>query len=120
MSRRNLIKKFVVWNNYNSSGAAAPSTNTTVDQVDDIKYIIQVDPSVDGSIEVEFADDKNVNDEVWLPLDFKRPLLIDGATETDYEILIEKAVSLKLRLSFTNNGGTGNIDAWVTGANIGA
>lgn len=120
MSRRNVLYKHPVWTSYNSAGTATPSESTTVDQVDIVKYIITVASSVVGSITVQFTDDRFENQEVWKDLDFDQTLTINGATDTEYTILIEEHSCKKLRLSFTNNAGTGNINSWVTATNVGA
>lgn len=121
MGRRNLVYKYQVWTALNSA-APAVSQESTTDQLDIIKYIIKVASTVNGEIVVEFLDDKPTDGvvPVWDDLDFGQPILIVGATETEYTILIEKHASRKLRLQFVNNGGSGTINAWFSGYQVGA
>lgn len=119
MSRRNLIYKYQVWNNLNSA-SAVPSEKTVVDQLDIIKYIIQIDPTVNCVIKVEFCDDKNSQTEVWKELDFNLPIALNGASDTEYTLQIKEFTSYKMRLNFVSNSGTGLINAWISGSNIGA
>ena len=119
MGRRNVVPKFQVYTSQNST-IAGPSLDTDVSQVDNIKYIVIVAATVNVLARVEFCDDKNPNEEIWKPLDFGVTLPLIGATETEYEFLIEKAVAYKLRINFTNNGGTGVINAWYSSSSEGA
>lgn len=121
MGRRNLVYKYPVWTALDSTTPAVSEESFT-DQLDIVKYIVKVDVTVDGSISVEFLDDKPTDGVVptWDDLDFGQPILIVGATETEYTLLIEKHASRKMRLSFTNNGGTGDINAWFSGYQVGA
>jgi hypothetical protein len=81
-----------------------------------------VDPTVVGELFIEFTDDKSQNPDqlVWKAFDFAQPLIIDGATDTEYFITLKEHSAQSMRLSFVNNGGTGNIDAWIVATNIGA
>lgn len=119
MGRRHLLSKFQVWEGMNS---ASPTTSvvTVVDPFDVIKYVLVVEASVIGSIEVEFSDDILEQNESWKPLDFKQQIAINGATETEYGINIKEHVCKKLRLKFINATGTGTINAWVSGSSVGA
>lgn len=119
MGRRNLLTKFQVWDNLDST-TPAESRSTVVDGFDVVKYVLAVDPTVSGTIQVEFSDDQVSKDEVWKELDFKSPITIDGSIDTDYEIHIKEHVCHKLRLKFANAGGTGNVNAWISATSVGA
>lgn len=119
MSRRNVLNKYQVWSNLNSASITA-SQESTVDQLDVINYIIKIDPTVDCIIKVEFSGDKNSQNPVWYELDFNTPIILDGAVETEYTIQIEKHSAYKIRLNAVSNSGTGLINAWITGNNLGA
>lgn len=119
MSRRNVLNKYQVWSNLNSASITA-SQESTVDQLDVINYIIEVDPSVDCVIKVEFSGDKNSQVPDWYELDFNTPIVLDGAVDTEYTIQIEKHSAFKMRLNAVSNSGTGLINAWITGNNLGA
>jgi hypothetical protein len=119
MSRRNVLNKYQVWNNLNSTSITA-SQESTVDQLDVINYIIKIDPSVNCVIKVEFTGDKNSQNPVWYQLDFNTPIVLNGAVDTEYTIQIEKHSAFKMRLNAVSNSGTGLINAWITGNNLGA
>jgi len=119
MGRRNLLTKYQVFTNADST-TAEESEKTVIDQLDNIKYTIVIGASVDCEVEVQFSDDKITKDEVWRPLKFASALTLVGATDTEYTIIIKEAVSHKLRLFITNNAGTGTINAWISGNDIGA
>lgn len=118
MGRRNTVTKYQVWTNQDSAVPAA-SVSTIVDQLDIIKYVIVCAASVVGVLTVQFTDDK-MGTEVWRDLDFDQVLTINGATETQYTVKIEKHVCHKLRLNFTNGGGAGLINAWFSASQVGA
>lgn len=121
MGRRNQIPKFQVWDNYDST-TSVKSLSSTVDQCDVIRYVVKVDPTVIGELFVEFTDDRSSNPDQlsWDNLDFSQPLLVDGSQNTEYFFTIREHSAQKMRLSFTNNAGTGAINAWIVGVNIGA
>lgn len=119
MSRRNVLTKYQVWSSANSA-SITPSSETTVDQLDVIKYIIKIDPTVVCELLVQFTDDKNTQSPTWRNLQMGQTLSLNGATDTEYTVNIKEHSCFKLRLNTTNNSGTGNINAWISGANIGA
>lgn len=119
MSRRNLITKYKVWNDLDSA-AAVSSEKTVVDQLDIVKYIISIEPTVNCIIKVEFCDDKNSQTETWKELDFNTPIILNGAVDTEYTLQIKEFSSYKMRLNFVSNSGTGLVNAWIAGNNIGA
>jgi spore coat protein U-like protein len=119
MSRRNVLNKYQVWNNLNSTSIIA-SQESTVDQLDIINYVIKIDPTVNCVIKVEFSGDKNSQTSAWYELDFNTPIILNGAVDTEYTIQIEKHSAFKIRLNAVSNSGTGLINAWITGNNLGA
>jgi hypothetical protein len=119
MSRRNVLNKYQVWSNLNSTSITA-SQESTVDQLDVINYIIKIASSVNCIIKVEFSGDKNLQTPVWYELDFNTPIVLDGSVDTEYTIQIEKHSAYKIRLNAVSNSGTGLINAWITGNNLGA
>jgi hypothetical protein len=108
-----------VWSNLNSTSITA-SQESTVDQLDVINYIIKIASSVNCVIKVEFSGDKNLQTPVWHELDFNTPIVLDGSVDTEYTIQIEKHSAYKMRLNPVSNSGTGIINAWITGNNLGA
>lgn len=119
MSRRNILNKYPVWINANSA-LVTNSSESTVDQLDYVKYVLKIDPTVNCEIAVEFSDDKNIQAPVWSVLDFNTPIILNGASETEYTLQIEKHSCFKMRLKIVSNSGTGLINAWITGNNVGA
>lgn len=119
MSRRNVLNKYQVWSNLNSTSITA-SQESTVDQLDVINYIIKIDSSVNCVIKVEFTGDKNSQTPAWYELDFNTPIVLDGSVDTEYTLQIEKHSAYKMRLNAVSNSGTGLINAWITGNNLGA
>lgn len=120
MSRRHIISKFQLWNQEDSS--TNPITEATdVSAVDFITYHLKVDSGVDGELAIYFCNDRqqfDINNAI--PLTFDPPMLINGAAETNYMIEIQNKGLKYLYVEFNDGGGTGNIDAWITGTGVGA
>jgi len=121
MGRRNQLPKYQVWSQFDST-LSAPSEKSVVDQCDVVRYVVTVDSTVVGELFVEFTDDRSPNPSqlTWKSFDFAQPLIIDGSQDTEYFITLKEHSAQSMRLSFVNNGGTGNIDAWIVATNIGA
>lgn len=120
MSRRQIIPKFLLLDAVDST-ASPTSESTVVDLVDFITYQLKIDSTVNSILQVEFCNDKVLfQDSLFYPLDFKEVLNLVGATEEDYTIKISNHGFKNMRLKITNNGGTGNISAWITGTSVGA
>lgn len=119
MSRRQIVRKFNVWTDLDSENPE-PSISTVVQQVDNVIYVLEIDPTVSGVLEVEFCNEPDGQPEIWKPMDFGETLALNGAVDTDYEINISKHSRHKMRLNFTNGSGTGNISAWYASSSVGA
>lgn len=116
MGRRSLLRKFQVLSSADS--AADPTSEVTdVSSVDFITYQIEIANTVDAVLAVEFCNDDSGD---YKELNFNQTLSLDGASETDYLVHVENKAFKNLRLAITNNGGTGSIDAWVSGSVKGA
>lgn len=120
MSRRHIIPKFQLWNQEDSS--ASPITQATdVSSVDFITYHLTVDSSVTGELAIYFCNDRqqfDINNAVQL--NFDPPMLINGAAESNYMIEIQNKGLKYLYIEFNDGGGSGNIDAWISGVSRGA
>lgn len=118
MSRRHLVSKYAVWADLDSS-TPSPSVSTVVESVDTVKYTLKVDSTVAGELFVDFSDDKDGLED-WKPLDFSTQLIINGASDTDYTVVVRSHACKKMRLRFVNNVGTGVINAWYSSSSVGA
>ncbi len=86
-----------------------------------MRYEISLDATVVGTLEVEgSSDDDNAPIKTFEPLDFGTTINLNGAVSLTDEILIKENPYRFLRLKFTNNAGTGNISAFVSGNSVGA
>lgn len=119
MGRRSLINKFRVLNAEDST-TNPRSTETDVSSVDKVSYQISIDNTVNAIAKVKFYNDKTFVAASAKELDFQQTLSLNGASETDYMIQIENQGFKWLFLDITNNGGTGNISAWISGNTVGA
>lgn len=119
MSRRHLIRKFQVLTDSDST-TSPDSIATDVSGVDFITYQIDVDATVDSILKVYFSNDDQFNSATKTELDFAAPLPILGASDTSYTVHIENLGFKWFQLSFTDNGGTGLINAFITGSGRGA
>lgn len=119
MSRRNIIKKFQVLTSANST-AVQSSEVTDVSAVDYITYQISVDATVNATLSVYFSNDTTFDASSAKSLNFGLSTPLNGASDTSYVVHIENKGFKWLQVRTTNNGGTGNISAWVTGTNRGA
>ena len=119
MSRRHLIRKFQVLTNSDSTTSPS-SISTDVSGVDFITYQIDCGSTVNSFLKVYVSNDDQFNSSNKTELDFDTTLTIIGASDTSYTIHVENLGFKWLQLSFTNNGGTGLLNAFVTGAGRGA
>lgn len=120
MGRRNLLNKFQVLNGQDTTTDPA-SSSTDISGSDSITYEIEIDPTVNASLEVKYCNDLRLtNQSVFKSLDFGQATTLVGATETDYLVHITNQAFRHLKLVISNNGGTGNVSAWVSGAVKGA
>lgn len=119
MSRRNLIKKFMVIDNADTTTDPI-SEASDVSGVDFITYQLDIDPTVDANLIVSFSNDPILSEAVFTSLDFGMATTLVGATETAYLVHIENKGFKWTQIQIANNGGTGNTYAWITGAGRGA
>lgn len=120
MGRRSQIKKYAVLSSVDST-TNPESEPTDISGVDFITYQFELDASVDAGLEVQFCNDSNIDaNSQFEPLNFNQTTPLDGSSDTEGVIHIENKGLKHLRLSIANNGGTGNVSAWVTGTVRGA
>jgi hypothetical protein len=119
MSRRHQLKRYQVITDQDST-TSDRSTETDISALDRIFYQIEIDALVDCEIEVKVCNDDKFSVANSFSLDFEQTLALIGATDTQYNIVIENKGFKWMFIDVTNNGGTGNINAWVTGNNLGA
>lgn len=120
MGRKLIINKHQVFD-VADSAIDPESSITDVGQVDIVRYDLVVDSTVDGTLSVEVALEGDLEAPVFRPLDFgPTPLVINGAVDTEYSVLINQVSFKKIKLKFNDNGGSGNIDAWIYATTRGA
>lgn len=119
MSRRSLIKKFQVLSSVDSTSAQS-SEETDVSGVDFIFYEITVDAAVNATLSVYYSNDSTFNSSTAKVLNFGTTTSLVGATDTSYIVQIENPGIKWLQLRTANNGGTGNISAWISATVRGA
>jgi len=120
MSRRQVIKKYQLLSSEDTT-TNPESVSTEIAQVDVISYQIEIDATVDATLEVKYCNDENLNSSsVFKALDFGTVLTLNGDADTDGLVHIENKGFKHIKLAVTNNGGVGNISAWITGATLGA
>lgn len=119
MSRRHTIRPYQVFSNADST--ASPSgTFTDITGVDFITYLITVDPTVNCEMAVYFKRE-NKPGAASYKLDFGEQIILDGSLDTEYTLKIENHGFQFMSLEFENDlGGTGNLNAWVSGTSVGA
>ena len=119
MGRRSIIREFQVLTN--SDSATNPdSTQTDVSSVDFITYRLAIDDSVNATVQVKFMNADQFDASQSEALSFGQTLSLVGATDQDCMIIIENKGFKWMYLDITNNAGTGNINAWITGTVRGA
>ncbi len=120
MSRKLRAPKYPVWIAQDSTTVSL-SLETGVKQLDNILYEIEIDPTVNGTLEVEGSiDPESIEVKSWSVLQFGTIISLNGASSTKDQIVIRDNTFTFLRLKFTNNAGTGNITAHVAGVSLGA
>lgn len=119
MSRRNLLRAYQVFTNANT--ATAPTgTETDVSGLDNITYQITVQNTVNCEMAVYVSKD-DARDGTYSPLYFGEQIILDGSVETDYFIQIKNPGFKWMVLEFENTlGGSGTLNAWVSGNSEGA
>jgi hypothetical protein len=117
MSRRSILRDYQVFNNADSTTDPS-STQTDISGVDKIAYRLTIGASVNAvaSVRVSNKEDKSNP----FTLNFGQSAVLVGASETEYLFTIENRGFKWMWIEVANNGGTGNIDGWVTGTTVGA
>lgn len=119
MSRRSIIKKYQVLTSADS--ATNPnSTQTDVSGVDFITYQINIAALVNANLVVNFSNNDTFAQSEVIALDFAQTTPLLGSTDTEYIVHIENKGFKWLQISVANNGGTGVVNAWVSGTVRGA
>lgn len=120
MSRRHIIRKYQLLDQADTT-TNPESAFTDVQQVDFVSYEFGLDATVNATLDVQYCNDERIDaSSVFKDLDFNQTLILDGSVDTDGIVHVENKGFKFLKLKITNNGGTGNIDAWITGLNRGA
>ena len=119
MGRRSILRAF------NALKLADSTTNpiseiTDVSGLDNITYLVKVDPSVVGEMFVEFSLEEKLDPGTFDVLSFGEQLIVNGPSETVYSIKVENHGFKWLRLRFADNAGAGQIVAYVSGNTVGA
>lgn len=120
MGRRTILPKFQVFNAANTA-SSPESLVSEVAGVDSITYEIEIGAAVNAIIAVLFCNDAKISSaSVFRPLEFKQTLSMVGSTDTSGMVHVKNMGFRHMKLKVTNNGGTGNISAWVSGTVEGA
>lgn len=120
MGRRTVLPKFQVFASEDTT-ADPESSVSDVSGVDYITYEIDIGASVDADIEVQFCNDARISDSsAFRALNFNQTTPLDGSSDTSGMIHVENQGFKWMRLAVSNNGGTGNISAWLSGTVRGA
>jgi len=120
MSRRNIIQKYQVYTDSDST-LNESSKQSDISGVDNVTYSALIDSSVNGELKVTVCNDKEITtDSEFKPLDFGEQTIISSANGLDYIFKISNHGFKWMRLEFTNNGGAGLINAWISGNTVGA
>lgn len=120
MSRRSLLSKYQLLN-AEDSASTLESISTDISGVDLITYQISCDSAVDSLLSVMCCNDVILSpSSIFVALNFSAILSINGAIDTEYFVTVQNQGFRHIKLSFANNGGTGNISAWVSGTSVGA
>jgi len=114
MSRRNVLKKYQLFNSEDSTTNPI-SKETDVQQLDFVTYQISVDSGVNATLLVLFSNDERFDPANVTELNFGSPIVLDGATETQYVLHIQNQGFKWLLLNVVDNGGSGAVSAWITG-----
>lgn len=118
--RRKILNKHQVYSSADSSTNPS-SLHTDISGIDNILYVVDIDSSVDGSLVVEqCGDDKIIPSSEFKSLNFGENIVLNSANDTEYTLSIKNQGFKWMRLSFNNNGGSGNINAWISGNSVGA
>lgn len=116
MTRKHISHKFQVLSNSDSTTNPVASTVQDVRMADTVDYEFSIDAGVRGDFVVEYNNDKDseykAGSAVWKPINFGQALTVDGSVFTSGLINIRDNNFQRLRLSFADNGGAGNINAW--------
>lgn len=121
MARRNTLRRFQVFDNADTT-TSPTGPFTDVSGLDFITYLIIVDPTVNCEMAVYFKNDEfNQTGQTSYKLDFGEQIILDGSLDTEYTLKIENHGFKWLSIQFENDlGGTGNLNAWVSGTTVGA
>lgn len=119
MGRRSIIREFQVLSDSDST-TNPDSTQTDVSGVDFITYRLAIGAAVNANFQVKFMNGDQFNASQAEALNFGQTLSLVGATDQDCMVVIENKGFKWMYLDVTNNGGTGNINAWITGTVRGA
>lgn len=114
MCRRNVLKKFQLFDAVDTT-TNPQSNHTSVSQLDFVTYEIVIDSGVDAILKVLYCNDEVFNASNCRELDFNSVIALDSAIDTEYTLHIENPGFKWLLLEITNNGGTGDVSAWITG-----
>lgn len=115
MSRRTLLNKYQILNAVDSS-LTQTSTPTDISGLDYITYQLLAGALVDSVLEVQVCNDVVLSpSSVFVSLEFSNVLSIIGVTDIDYMVTVENQGFRHAKIQLTNNGGSGTINAWISG-----
>lgn len=119
MSRRHIIKEFQVLTNSDTT-SDPQSTPSDISSVDFITYKAVIDNTVNAIARIYVCNKPIFDPSSLIELNFGSAMPMVGATETDYLFHIDNRGFKWMVLDIEDNGGAGNINAWVNGISRGA
>jgi hypothetical protein len=120
MGHRKILKEFSLLDQQDST-INQISKATDISGLDNVTYRIKIDSTVDAYLEVQFCNDEVIRDDSeFYPLDFGQVTPLDGSIDENYMVKMLNHGFKWARLVTENNGGIGNISAWITGNSVGA
>lgn len=120
MGRRSILNKYQVLNAVDST-TNPESIETDISSVDYITYEFILDATVDADLSVQYCNDARITSaSTFKDLNFGSTTPLDGSIDAGGIVHIKNMGLKWMKLVITNNGGTGNISAWVSGTVGGA
>lgn len=117
MSRRNILKRFQLFNQEDTT-TDPQSDHTDISQLDNVTYELSIDNTVNANLDIYYCNTERFDQSQAEKLGFSSQIVLNGATDTKITIHIKNLGFKWLYLKLTDNGGSGNIDAFITG-NVG-
>ena len=120
MARKNVVQSYTLLENQSVS-ADITSNDTSIINLDQVSIRVKWDGSLEGEVKIEALQRKSkesTDSSEWFELDFGNVILID-ATDTNHQIVFQQTPFTDFRIKFVHSAGSGNLEAKITGKQIG-